>query len=228
MEDVGAVGKNSMNTQQGFMFRGIDAVMNALNPAMTKHKLFIVPEILEQTREERVSENNKLLIYSVCKIRYTFYAEDGSSLSAVVIGEGMDRGDKATNKAMSIAFKYACFQVFCIPTEEMKKDDPDNECHDVAPRKKKPTADNSQTSRQKDPLISEKTQESLLQEIQRTDYDINRLFDYYKVQTLDMLTEKQGASAIAQLSVRPTKAIHPESKKGGSAKSAENKNEGFE
>lgn len=231
MEDVGAVGKNSKNQQQGFMFRGIDAVMNALNPAMTKHKLFIVPEILEQTREERTTEKGKLLIYSVCKIRYTFYAEDGSSLSAVVIGEGMDSGDKATNKAMSIAFKYACFQVFCIPTEEMKKDDPDNECHDVAPRKKKPAADNNgqqPASRQKDPLISEKTQESLLQEIQRTGYDINLLFDYYKVQTLDMLTEKQGASAIAQLSIRPTKAIHPESKKEGSAKSAKNKNEGFE
>ena len=37
----------------------------------------------------------------------------------------MDSGDKASNKALSIAFKYACFQVFCIPTEEMK--DPDAE-----------------------------------------------------------------------------------------------------
>ena len=37
----------------------------------------------------------------------------------------MDSGDKATNKAMAIAMKYALFQVFCIPTEEMK--DPDAE-----------------------------------------------------------------------------------------------------
>ena len=37
----------------------------------------------------------------------------------------MDSGDKASNKAMSSAFKYACFQVFCIATEEMK--DPDAE-----------------------------------------------------------------------------------------------------
>ena len=44
----------------------------------------------------------------------------------------MDSGDKATNKAMAIAFKYACFQVFCIPTEEMK--DPDGETPEpVAP-----------------------------------------------------------------------------------------------
>ena len=129
MSEIGAVGKNSQNKQQGFMFRGIDAVMNAINPALVKNKVFIVPEILEQTREERTSSKGGTLIYSVCKIKYTFFAEDGSSVSAVVIGEGMDSGDKATNKAMSIAFKYACFQVFCIPTEEMA--DPDAECHEV-------------------------------------------------------------------------------------------------
>ena len=131
MTDIGAVGKTSKNAQQGFMFRGIDAVMNALSPALIKNKVFVVPEILEQTREERQTSKGGNLIYSVCKIKYTFYAEDGSSLSATVIGEGMDSGDKATNKAMSIAFKYACFQVFCIPTEEMA--DPDAECHEVAP-----------------------------------------------------------------------------------------------
>lgn len=69
-----------------------------------------------------------MLIYSICKIKFTFYAEDGSHIEAVTVGEGMDSGDKATNKAMAIAFKYACFQVFCIPTEEMK--DPDEETPD--------------------------------------------------------------------------------------------------
>lgn len=129
MASIGAVGKDSENQQQGFMFRGIDAVMNAINPALVKHKIFIVPEILEQTREERTNAKGTTLIYSICKIKYTFFAEDGSSVFAIVIGEGMDTGDKATNKAMSIAFKYACFQVFCIPTEEMV--DPDAECHEV-------------------------------------------------------------------------------------------------
>ena len=138
MSDVGAIGKNTRNTTQGFMFRGIDAVMNALQPALIKNHVFVVPEVLEQKREERRTKEDKLLIYSVCQIKYTFYAEDGSSVSAVVIGEGMDTGDKATNKAMSIAFKYACFQVFCIPTEEMK--DPDIECHEVQPKEEKPIA----------------------------------------------------------------------------------------
>ena len=231
MEDVGAIGKNSKNRQQNFWFRGIDAVMNALNPAMIKHKLFVAPEVLEQTREERTTAKGGLLIYSICKIRYTFYAEDGSSVAAVVIGEGMDSGDKATNKAMSIAFKYACFQIFCIPTEEMKKDDPDNESPEAAPRKNGSATGKTEqqpVQKPKDAPISKNTQESLLQEIQRTGYDINRLFDYYNVQALDMLTEKQGASAIAQLSVRPTKAAHSEHRNTGPAKSAaEHKNEGF-
>lgn len=137
MSEIGAVGKNQKNQQQGFMFRGIDAVMNAINPALIKNKVFVVPEILEQIREERQTKTGTNLIYSVCKVKYTFFAEDGSSVQAVVIGEGMDSGDKATNKAMSIAFKYACFQVFCIPTEEMK--DPDEECHEVESRKKQKT-----------------------------------------------------------------------------------------
>ena len=129
MAEVGSIGKTSKNTQQGFMFRGIDAVMNAINPALVKHHLFIVPEVIDQKREERTSSKGNALIYSIVTVKYTFYAEDGSSVSAVVIGEGMDSGDKATNKAMSIAFKYACFQVFCIPTEEMV--DPDQESHEV-------------------------------------------------------------------------------------------------
>jgi hypothetical protein len=132
MVEIGAVGKNQKNQQQGFMYRGIDAVMNAINPALINNGIFVVPEVLEQTREERTTSKGGLLIYSICKVKYTFFAEDGSSISAVVIGEGMDSGDKATNKAMSIAFKYACFQVFCIPTEEMI--DPDAEVHEVKPQ----------------------------------------------------------------------------------------------
>ena len=132
MSDIGVIGKEKKNAQQGFKYRGVDDVMNALQPVMVQHGLFVVPEIIDQKREERQTNRGGNLIYSVCTVRYTFYAKDGSSVQCVVIGEGMDSGDKATNKAMSIAFKYACFQVFCIPTEEMK--DPDAEVHTVAPR----------------------------------------------------------------------------------------------
>lgn len=125
LEEVPAIGKGKTNSQQNFKYRGIDDVMNVFQPILAKHKVFIVPQVLEQKREERTTSRGGNLIYSICKIKYTFYAEDGSSVEAIVIGEGMDSGDKATNKAMAIAMKYALFQVFCIPTEEMK--DPDSE-----------------------------------------------------------------------------------------------------
>ena len=134
MSDIGVIGKEKKNAQQGFKYRGVDDVMNALQPVMVQHGLFVVPEIIDQKREERQTNRGGNLIYSVCTVRYTFYVKDGSSVQCVVVGEGMDSGDKATNKAMSIAFKYACFQVFCIPTEEMK--DPDAEVHEVTPKSK--------------------------------------------------------------------------------------------
>ena len=130
MSEVGFIGKDSKNQSQGFKYRGIDAVMNALNPALIRNGVFAVPTVLEQTREERINNKGTTLIYSMLKVRYRFYAEDGSYIESTVIGEGMDSGDKASNKAMSVAFKYACFQVFCIPTEELM-DDPDKECHEV-------------------------------------------------------------------------------------------------
>lgn len=133
MEEVPSIGKNQRNKTQGFMYRGIDDVMNALQPLLANNKVFIVPEILEQTREERISSKGGNLIYSICKIKYKFYAEDGSSVEAITIGEGMDSGDKATNKAMAIAMKYALFQVFCIPTDEMK--DPDSETPEQSTKK---------------------------------------------------------------------------------------------
>lgn len=155
MKEIGAVGKDSINQTQGFRYRGIDAVMNALNPVMSKYGLFITTEVLEQTREERSTvksvwdkdkkqyvEKTSTLIWSVLKIRFTMYAPDGSNISSVIIGEGMDTGDKATNKALSIALKYAAFQIFMIPTEETAVD-PDAESHEVAPKIPAKTAANT-------------------------------------------------------------------------------------
>jgi len=161
MKEIGAVGKNQKNSQQGFMYRGIDAVMNAINPALTNHGVFVVPEVLEQTREERTTSKGNLLIYSICKIKFSFFAEDGSHVEAITIGEGMDSGDKATNKAMSIAFKYACFQVFCIPTEEMV--DPDAECHEVKPKKE---AQKSMTDEEKNAQMMEEVGKELISAVQ--------------------------------------------------------------
>lgn len=129
MDEIGAIKKGQVNSQQGFRYRGIDDVLNALNPIISKHGIFIVPEVLDMQCEERSAKNGGALLRVMLKIRFTFFAKDGSNINATVIGEAIDGGDKAANKAMSVAFKYACFQVFCIPTDEMK--DPDAETHEL-------------------------------------------------------------------------------------------------
>jgi len=199
MEDIGVVGKNDTNKQQGFKYRGIDSVMNALNPAMIKHKIFCVPEVLEQTREERTTAKGATLIYSVCKMRYRFYATDGSSVDAVVVGEGMDSGDKATNKAMSVAFKYACFQNFCIPTEDLM-DDPDADSHENTKKVDKGTSQ---------PNIDDERNrllEELKGELVRTGYGWGAVTKTYKVDSIDNLTKLQIKDCIAKMKKQPDKA----------------------
>lgn len=134
MADIDAIGKNRKNTQgNGYNFRGIDDVYNELHSILSKHKVFTVPEVLEERTEERLSKSGGNLIYRILKIKYTFFAEDGSCVIASVIGEAMDSGDKAANKSMSVAHKYCLLQVFAIPTEEDK--DPENDTPVPLPKK---------------------------------------------------------------------------------------------
>lgn len=127
------ISKDRRNTQQGFNFRGIDQVYNALAPALVRHGLLILPRITERSVTERVTQKGGALFYVVVKAEFDFVStEDGSIHTVVTYGEAMDSGDKATNKAMSIAYKYAAFQAFCIPTEETAID-ADAEVHQVKP-----------------------------------------------------------------------------------------------
>jgi hypothetical protein len=120
MGEIEAVGKNRNNAQQNYKYRGIDDVYLAVNAALVKHGVFTVPEVLDMKREERPSKSGGVLFTTVLTMKYTFFASDGSNVQTVVIGEGMDSGDKASNKAMSVAQKYAFIQIFSIPTEEPK------------------------------------------------------------------------------------------------------------
>ncbi|EKY2003729.1 ERF family protein [Cronobacter sakazakii] len=134
-KDMAATGisKDRTNTQQNFKFRGIDQVYNALAPALVNHGLLILPRITDRTVTERTTPKGTVLFYVVVKAEFDFVStKDGSVHTVVTYGEAMDSGDKATNKAMSIAYKYAAFQAFCIPTEETAID-ADAEVHHIQP-----------------------------------------------------------------------------------------------
>ncbi len=128
MKEVGYVGKDQKNVAQGFKFRGIDQFVNALYPALTKHGVFMTPRCVSERNELKdvTRSNGKQGVdkHVTIMMEYDFYADDGSKVTVGPIpAEGLDSGDKATNKALSAALKYALIQTFSIPTEDMAEAD---------------------------------------------------------------------------------------------------------
>lgn len=127
------IGKTRDNTQQGYKFRGVDEVMNAFAPILAKHGLFIRPRFTEREVAERLTKTGSALFYVTVKGEFDFVDEKGESVTVgPFYGEAMDSADKATNKAMAVAFKYAMFQTFCVPLEGVTGGDADLETHEVA------------------------------------------------------------------------------------------------
>ena len=127
------ISKDRKNTQgSGYAFRGIDDVYNALSPFLAKHGLCILPRVLNRESVERQSKAGGALFYITVEVEFDLVAADGSKHTIKTFGEAMDSGDKATNKAMSAAYKYACMQSFCIPTEG--DNDADAQTHQIAPK----------------------------------------------------------------------------------------------
>ena len=122
MREVGAIGKDERNDSQKFNYRSIDQVYNRVQPLFAKHGVFSFPKVIEQTRETGKTKQGGALHYSVLTVEYTFASQDGSSIAVTVVGEGMDSGDKASNKAMSAAHKYAICQVLNIPYDVVDPD----------------------------------------------------------------------------------------------------------
>ncbi len=152
--DCGIVGKDKVNKQQGFKYRSVDDVFNALHPALAKNKVVIIPTVVERQCEEvGKTKNGTAILKVICKVKYDICAEDGSRVTSIIYGEGMDMGDKATNKAMAIAYKYLCFQVFCIPTEEMS--DPDGESLEEKIRTPKKQLEKKQEKPKEQPATTE-------------------------------------------------------------------------
>lgn len=133
MNDVNAVKKTDRNTAQNFSFRGIDAVVNAVAPALREHGVIVMPEVLDHTYSTvEVGRNRTQMEHVIVRVKYTFTGTQGDSLACTVLGEAMDAGDKATPKAMSVAFRIALLQALALPTDEP---DPDSYSYERAEAK---------------------------------------------------------------------------------------------
>ena len=130
------ISKGRNNAQQGYKFRGIDDVLNALSGALVKAGLVILPRCTDREVVERQTAKGGAIFNVTCRVEFDLVStEDGSTHTVCTYGEAMDSADKATNKAMSAAYKYLALLVFCIPTEASPETDADFSTHEVAPRK---------------------------------------------------------------------------------------------
>lgn len=130
-EELGNIGKTGRapDAMGGYPYRKVDDIVNGLAPLLTKHGVTIVPRVREWRREHYANDDGKFMAMTLVCIAYRFYASDGSYLEAVVLGEAADRGDKATPKALTAAFKAALLQTLTIPTGDEDTEAAGKEVH---------------------------------------------------------------------------------------------------
>lgn len=132
MRDVQGVAKTDRNDHQKFMFRGIDAVLNAVGPALRKHQVIVLPELkLWSFDTVEIGQKRTPMGHAIVHMIYRFVGPEGDELLCSVPGEAMDSGDKAMAKAMSVAFRTALLQALALPTDEP---DPDASTYERAPQ----------------------------------------------------------------------------------------------
>lgn len=118
MAQVTSIGKSDFNDFHKFNFRGIDTVLKHVGPAFRDHRIVPVPELREVHSDDLTAKDGKRKRGVTLKVAYTFYGPRGDSITTVVPGEANDTEDKATSKAMSVAYRTALLQVLAIPTGE--------------------------------------------------------------------------------------------------------------
>jgi len=182
--EIGSVPKSGENRAQNFKYRTIEATVEAFHKAAIKHGLSIIPRVKEVHRETEGKTQRCFIT-----MEYAFFAQDGSAVVATVIGEGADSYDKATSKALTMAFKYALFQTFSIPTGD---NDPDGEAVDVS-KPAKPKLSRGQID-----IIRSYFDTLGVESIERANYVSDVLG--FEVKALMDLTPEQGDELIECLS----------------------------
>ncbi len=169
MRDVAGLGKHQQNTHQKFNFRGIDAVMNAVGPALRDHSVIVLPVGVESTVRDVQTTQGKASREVVALVTYRIIGPAGDHFEGQAPGESMDSGDKATPKAMSVAFRTFLLQALCLPTDEP---DPDSQSHDRAAG----------------PTDQERAQDTADRAAKNTDPDsFPRVIEWAKAQGIDSL-----------------------------------------
>ena len=118
------IGKTKRNAAQGFAYRGVDDVMQAMASALPMCGLVMTPRVVGRTERAAASKSGGTIYSVILDVEWDLVSViDGSRCIVRVHGEAMDSGDKATTKALSAAYKYACVLAFSIPLEGIEDAD---------------------------------------------------------------------------------------------------------
>jgi hypothetical protein len=136
MERVRSIAKGDYNKDQGFKFRGIDAVLNHVGPALRDHGVKIVPKkVREVVRTEYLSKTGSRMVNTVVTIKWQVRGPGGDAFTGESVGEAADSGDKSITKAQSVAYRQFLIESLCIATGDI---DPDSESHERATVSRRP------------------------------------------------------------------------------------------
>jgi hypothetical protein len=117
------IAKLHRNERDDYLYRSVDDVLDRLAPLLVRHKLCILPRVLERSATDRLGENDQLLVSVVLKVAFDLVSTaDGSGHTIETYGEALDASDKATAKAMSSAYKHAMLETFCVPVTQADAD----------------------------------------------------------------------------------------------------------
>lgn len=127
MGQVQGIRKGERNPQQGFNFRGIDAVLNAVGPALREHQVTVVPTADTIDVERYQTARGGQMQGVIVRMTYTVFGPAGDSFAGSAYGQAADAGDKAVSKAESVAYRTFLLQALTVPTDEP---DPDSQVHE--------------------------------------------------------------------------------------------------
>ena len=198
---LGYIQKRGHNELHNYSYVTAADLAGAVGDILAELGVLVIPRLESISHEPARSGRTDGEHLTHVVMNYSFVDVDtAEDITVKVAGEGVDAGDKAPYKAMTGALKYALLQSFLLATG----DDPEEER--VNP------IDHSATSRERgsERVITKEDLHELRRLIEDTGTELERVLAYYKLSSLEEMTESKYRRAVELLKRKKAKQSHGE------------------
>lgn len=122
MSEISPIQKKGANELK-YKFIKFDDIISELRALFATHGITPCAQVLEKEEGHGQTKSGTPSIRVVLKVRYLYYAPDGSYVDDIVYGEAIDYSDKAYSKALTQAYKKSLSQKFLISDGGEEPDD---------------------------------------------------------------------------------------------------------